>query len=499
MTTKIHRGLAAAGAGILLGIAAVAVPATAQAVDAGCTGDSTGRIDFDADAIPDTVVAIPDRVIGGQAEAGAVIVQQSRAGTVELTRTGLGLGDPVAGDRFGEVVRPLGAGLLGTGSCAALLVTAPGWDETGTAFLLRGSADGINGGPALTRIAPVLTPFDAFGAAAGDFHVTSDGIQISLGAPGTDIDDGPDGDVKEVGAVHRIKVDADTPTLLSQSTVWNLDSPGVPLTAKKNDRFGTVISGHETVGVPKKDIGKKEDVGAVVVGYGTGETPDNRVIRQGKGGVPGTAEAGDRFGASVNAQQTCLGGCVIGIPGEDVNGVRNTGSVAIALTDGKNDSVFTWRGIHQATKGVAGKAERGDRFGEAASRDFSGFSVGAPGEDVKKKSDAGAVTLLRRITKKNVDSSIYTQAQSRVTGKAEADDRFGDRIFAIGYWSSETTGPSTSGVVIGSPGEDGTGPDSGALWAGNWGRQSLTTKVSPLAGDQLGTGPVVDARDAVPQ
>ncbi|MGW3356824.1 hypothetical protein ACWDFL_15585 [Streptomyces bungoensis] len=89
------------------------------------------------------------------------------------------------------------------------------------------------------------------------------------------------------------------------------------------------------VSAPDAAVAGHAKAGAVVVLYGTahGIDPSRRtVLTQNSTGVPGTAEAGDRFGAAVAVYDLNLDGytdLVVGSPGEDVNGDDGGGSVTV--------------------------------------------------------------------------------------------------------------------------------------------------------------------------
>ncbi|MDT7842381.1 FG-GAP-like repeat-containing protein [Streptomyces justiciae] len=115
----------------------------------------------------------------------------------------------------------------------------------------------------------------------------------------------------------------------------NQDSPGVPGTAEKGDRFGTDVQLGDVdgdgfldvlTGVPGEDIGSVADAGAVVVlsGRADGLTGAgyHQVVTQETGNVPGTAEKGDAFGTAVHlgdANGDGLADAAVGAPGENAN------------------------------------------------------------------------------------------------------------------------------------------------------------------------------------
>jgi FG-GAP repeat len=89
----------------------------------------------------------------------------------------------------------------------------------------------------------------------------------------------------------------------------------------------------------------------------------------------------------------------IGAPGEDVGAIAGAGAVTIIY--GKDR--LPAQTVRQGAGGVAGAAERGDRFGTALARGYfndfnedglADLAVGVPGEDVGGAVDAGAVNIL---------------------------------------------------------------------------------------------------------
>jgi hypothetical protein len=167
----------------------------------------------------------------------------------------------------------------------------------------------------------------------------------------------------------------------------------------------------------------------------------------------GPARINERFGAAV-ATTSC--GDYIGAPGEVVG--TKTGAGAIVIVSGTEAVRWT-----QNTAHMAGTAEAGDAFGAAFSVRLnpSLVAVGAPGEDVGAKRDAGSVTVIT--PKKCPPTSSFTsrgfvQGTVAHSGAAEAGDRYGASV----TWF---TGSLDSALVaVGAPGEDiGAVKDAGAI------------------------------------
>ncbi len=159
------------------------------------------------------------------------------------------------------------------------------------------------------------------------------------------------------------------------------------------------------VGVPGEDLRGKRDVGAVQVMYGsaTGVTSRDQLWHQGRRGVKGALEKGDRFGttlASGDFDSDGYADLAIGIPNEDIGTKRDAGAVQV-LYGGPGRLTARDQVWHQGRKGVPGANEAGDGFGaELAVGDFDGdgyadLAVGIPREDVGSVPGAGSVTVLR--------------------------------------------------------------------------------------------------------
>jgi hypothetical protein len=172
----------------------------------------------------------------------------------------------------------------------------------------------------------------------------------------------------------------------------------VPGTTETRDWFGwslLEVAGHLWVGSPSESVGEEYDAGMVnhfvsdqlgdiVVAEGLTQNSYDPVARR---DVPGTAEAGDRFGASMTGYWHDIVNhpwVYVGAPGEDVGSAVDAGMVCSLYSRGNQDvPAFT-----DATLG--GTNERGDKFGSSVSsvllsEDQSpityGLVIGIPGEN----------------------------------------------------------------------------------------------------------------------
>ena len=361
-----------------------------------------------------------------------------------------------------------------------LVVGAPGYpgrtgeDVPGRVDLMFGTATGITGARTSTLVTPAL-PGDEFGAAlAMSSHVDGDGQDIYLwvGAPGHDV-----GAATDAGAVFRYVLSASGAASYLETITQ--DSPLVPGIAETGDRFGAVLAGHTTngivVGVPDEDLGTRKDAGTVQrlrtdqLGYFLIEATD---WNQDTPGVPGTAEAGDRFGASL-----AWGGSVVGVPGEDVGGISNAGLVqTFGFSRTVPDSLVPSVAYTQNSKGVPGVAEAGDRFGAAVSggifqcNETTSAAVGAPGENVGQIKDAGSVTLilepaLSGLKLSECPAQVFSQGHG-LPGTAEAGDQVGAAM-GVRPGDPDLEEDKMDTVLTGVPREDvGTVYDAGRVILG---------------------------------
>lgn len=208
------------------------------------------------------------------------------------------------------------------------------------------------------------------------------------------------------------------------------------------------------VGVPNAEVSGRSAAGAVHL-YTVDSANPNRIVRrlvltQNSPGVPGSAESGDHFGATLAMRN---GRLAVGAPDEDDGRTRNTGLVQPIVWHEATRTYAAYRAISQDTPGVPGSNETEDRFGlqltMARGLTASGsydLLIGAE-EDYGRLTDAGSVTVA------NISRALFrtiTQATSGVPGSVEAGDFFSH----VGVLR---TSASVDTVLIGAPNEGSSG------------------------------------------
>ena len=288
---------------------------------------------------------------------------------------------------------------------------------------------------------------DEFGAAVVLADLNADGCDdIIVGAPGSN------------GGAGRVRV-----VLGAEDGFQTTDGVTLGGGATSGDRFGSALAiapnqgktGYDLwVGAPLDDVGASNS-GSVVHYLITNSTGDlefspAETISQNFPGVPGSAEAGDQFGAVLSATAR---GVLVGDPLENVGKATDAGSITLLTSSGDNapfEKAFSWS---QASAGVPGNAESGDHFGAAVNAFGGHFVAGVPDEDVNGRSNAGMVQLFSWPASGPIPGGELKQYTPGVPGIVEAGDRFGAAV-AIGR--NMGCFDNSVQIAVGAPGEDVT-------------------------------------------
>ena len=218
------------------------------------------------------------------------------------------------------------------------------------------------------------------------------------------------------------------------------------------------------IGVPGGNIGGHNNSGWVGVLHAFDGGNVATAISQNSTGVPGSAEAGDRFGAAVSINQfltfdashpTFEIDVVVGAPNEDVGTKADAGSVTV-VKDVYFDEFPGSVSLTQDSAGVPGTAESGDRFGRSLDTvrvgGTSRLAVGVPGEDVGSDSNAGSVQFFSSNNITITPRASLTQDTAGVGGTAEPGDLFGDQVAFAAPGLGDTLDPAGGEHPVGGRG-----------------------------------------------
>ena len=271
-----------------------------------------------------------------------------------------------------------------------------------------------------------------------------------IGAPGRDVDEIPD-----AGRVVRLNwfaIDGEPEVVVIEQDTFEDEN------AEPNDRFGEVLDLLATgdgdvlvVGVPHEDVGATVDAGAIEMFTPT--TDAVSMMTQNRHGAGGRAEAGDLYGSTIDHWWTFtdqpVARIAIGVPGEDVGGVKDAGAVAFATFDlgqTPEDGMSPLKGmkevVTQDSPRIPGKVEAGDRYGSSLLIGEFGqdsgrenLVVGAPYEDLGSVKNGGQVSMTRFETDASPTTGIFpaawTQDSPGTPGAAENGDRFGAAMSSV--------------------------------------------------------------------
>lgn len=346
--------------------------------------------DFDADGNEDLAVGVPGMSVGGRRESGAVQVLEG--GPVGLTgggsywhfdRTNV----PGTSRTAAHLGVALAAGDFDGDGYADLAAGAPGYAlgarrAAGAVLAMSGSGSGLSGtGSELWHQDYGSVPGSSqtgaeLGAALATGDVDGDGLaDLAIGSPGATVS-------YRKGA-GRVLVLYGSGHLLGATgaQLFHQNTAGVPGTAAEGDAFGSALAitnlgdltdttAHLAVGVPGEVVGRSTEVGALQLFAGSGggvAMAGSLYLREGLGGLPPQARAGERFGSALaggDFDGDGFGDLAIGTPRDRVGNTASAGSVvtffgwATPLSGASGSQV-----IHLDQPGVRGVARSGQEFG----------------------------------------------------------------------------------------------------------------------------------------
>jgi hypothetical protein len=437
-------------AAAVLGTTVAVTPLVPAAAATPYRGANTAEVqdDFNGDGYRDLAVGAPSAANGSVADAGAVVVLYGSSSGVSAARrtvitqatTGIP-GTPEDGDGFGAAVASAD---LDRDGYADLLIGAPtedvgDKDARGSVTVVWGASTGLKGGASLAPPAGFgnITNRCRFGMTVAVGDMTGDGTpEVTAGSRcenTTYI-----GPFTRTGQANRAYTDPDA---VSRGAVMgDVTGDGVA------ERFWLPGPSDEDLrGSVYLDVRDADDR-LIELPYADGHT-----------GQIGDVN-GDGFGDLITGIAT--DDYLAGQPGAARRGgeIQVLYGSAQGITTAQKPKVF-----HQGTAGVPGTGEDADQFGEALSvRDLNadGFAdvlVGAPGEAVGTRQEAGSIVVLRGsatgLTTAGVGS--YTQDTTGVPGAAESGDRFGEAVH-LGDLNKD----GRTDMVVGVSGEN----TDGCLW-----------------------------------
>jgi glucose/arabinose dehydrogenase len=413
--------------------------------------------DFDGDGYDDLAAGVPGDDRRAAADAGAVSVIPGSPAGPDVGADRLWHQDSQqirnkaeSDDRFGET---LAAGDFNRDGYADLAIGVPGESfgalaEAGAVNVLYGSSSGLRAAgnqfwrQGKTGVLDGVEPGDRFGAAvaAGDFD--GDGFDdLAVGVPGEKVNGH-----EAAGMVHVLFGSA--AGLTTRDLVVHRNSKGIQGVAGPGDEFGAAVAaGHFdadgfddlAVGIP----GAANDAGRTSVLYGTAGGPGKRddLWGQGKGGLLGVAEAGDRYGATLETGDFNRDGydeLVVAAPAETLAGKVRAGQVGVIPGSGGGLTAAGDTLWSQSKANVAGTVQTNDRFGaalrvlDADGDDRDDLVVGIPqyanppaqsprsGEVALFYGGSGGLTT--------AGNELWSQATGGVTGNPNPEDRFGGAL-----------------------------------------------------------------------
>ncbi|MCZ6689541.1 MAG: M4 family metallopeptidase [Planctomycetota bacterium] len=340
--------------------------------------------------------------------------------------------------------------------------------DTGVVFVFYGTSQGL-----LSSSSEIIAQShvgsganetgDLFGFSLTSGDYNNNGFDdLAIGTPCEDT-----GGISDVGKVTVLYGSSQGLRRNNGAVVWQRFYPStIGSLNETGDKFGWSLATGKfnsgayddlAVGAPYEDVGNKVDSGFVAVLFGGAGGLSTNAERLTQTHVGGKNESGDMFGfalAAGNFDGDAYDDLAMGGPGEDLNGVQNTGMVNILY--GGNGGLLPVSRKERIDQNTAfGINQAGDQFSlTLAAGNFDGDAcddlvVGAPYKDFGNNGDAGMVYILFG------DQGLFPVKSERLfqnnlgSSASESGDHF-THALAVGRFNSD----SFDDLVIGVPYED---------------------------------------------
>ncbi|MFI5025195.1 MAG: FG-GAP repeat protein [Solirubrobacterales bacterium] len=322
-----------------------------------------------------------------------------------------------------------------------------GAQNAGAVLVFKGSNGGLKAGGAklftegTPGIAGEPAPYDGFGdaLAAADFRAKGPD-ELAIGVPADAV-----GATTGAGTVRVLFGGRGGLTANGDRRI-DADQGSIVGNAEQDDHFGSSVAGGSlnadkadelVIGVPDDD---DSTGGAVDILEGAGRGPSTQSATQWSQSVAdvlGTAEVGDRFGASVTIgdfDDEIGGDLAVGVPGDNDAGFDGAGAVNVIYGDGSGLTPTGDQLIEQSATGVEGTAEAQDQLGSiVADADFNDedgddLAIVVPFDDAGAVEAAGAVQVFYGSNPNGLTASsdeLFHQGLAAIENEPTENEYFG--------------------------------------------------------------------------
>jgi hypothetical protein len=351
--------------------------------DRGWFGRELTSGDFDGDGYADLAIDVPGADPGSLQGQGAVAILFGGANGLDAATAQVFAEGP-AGYADGSFGGVLASGDMNGDGRDDLAVAAPQeWvgdrQQAGVVYLFLGTTDGLEAAVPATwtedtpGVPGTAEHSDHFGGSMAIRDLDRDGSgDLAIGVPGESI-----GTAQLAGDVTILRGSPGGPTVTG-ARLWHQSVPGVPGSPEHADGFGAALATGDfdgdgrtdlAVGAPGEAIGKVR-CGTLTILYGGPHgltATDAASLSQDSPGVPGAAESGDAFGAtlaSANYGKSTRADLAVGVPHEEIGRTAVfAGMVNVLYGASTGFHGAGSQGWSQDSPGVLGVAGSLDDFG----------------------------------------------------------------------------------------------------------------------------------------